>query len=171
MEKKTHTINELKDQITESLKKEIYLMREVLANMQQEEVAITLLDKNSLNKTLQDRFPLIQKLSNLRIDRVETCKNIQNLACKTTDGKFLPIEKIFPIFNEDGLEVDFLSEQVKSLIEKINYQNSKNDLLMRKYETLSSNHHFLSNFSQNFQPNNQKSKSSFTVAVLSPKKT
>lgn len=171
MDKKINTIGELKNQITESLKTEIFLMREVLANMQQEEIAITLLDKHSLNKTLQERFPLIEKLSTLRTIRVETCKNIQQLSCKGPDGKFLPIEQIFPSLTEDGMEVDFLSDQITALIEKINSQNSKNSLLMEKYDTMVSYRNSLSSLTPNPHAGLQPKKHSVTVAVLSRKNT
>jgi hypothetical protein len=171
MDKKTNIIGELKNQVTESLKTEIFLMREVLANMQQEEIAITLLDKHSLNKTLQDRFPLIEKLSTLRTNRIETCKNIQQLSCKGSDGKILPMEQIFPSITEDGMEVDFLSDQITTLIEKINSQNTKNSLLMEKYDALGTNRSSPSSIRPNTYSELKAKNYSVTVAVLSKKNT
>ena len=126
-------ILKVKEELTECMKKEIRLMREVFANMHQEEIALIMLDKNSWNHTLQDRFSLLQTLSSLRTSRlIMTCAIEKMLAPYT--GKKVPLEQILPGLEEEGCEILYLSEQILALIGRMNDQHLKNENLLKNYE-------------------------------------
>lgn len=115
------------DLILECMQKEIHLMRELLSNMHQEEISLTMLDRSSWNVTMQERFPLIQSLSRLREKR-------DFITSKVGDGKIIPSEKNFPSNEEERCEILYLSDQIIALIEKMNLQQSKNINLFSRYE-------------------------------------
>lgn len=126
LSKKTES-GEIKNLIADNMKREIYLMREVLNNMHQEEKALMIFDRSSWNRTLEERFPLVQKLRFLREDRQMKVEQIQ------VKGQKLPIEKLFPTLDEDSCEIMLLSDQLLALVEKTNAQFVKNEMLMKDY--------------------------------------
>jgi hypothetical protein len=134
MEKQTHPITSLKQELKECMKKEIGLMREVLANMHQEEVALIMFDKSGWTRTLQERFPLMQDLSSLRLKRDETVKIMMNHFQMHHEEKKIPMEKIFPSNHEDSCEILYLSDQILALVARMNAQNTKNEVLTKKYD-------------------------------------
>jgi hypothetical protein len=126
-------ILKVKEELTECMKKEIRLMREVFANMHQEEIALIMLDRNSWNHTLQDRFSLLQALSFLRNFRLTVTCEIEKMLASST-GKKVPLEQILPGLEEEGCEILYLSEQILALIGRMNDQHMKNENLLKKYE-------------------------------------
>ena len=126
-------ILKVKQELTECMKKEIRLMREVFANMHQEELALIMLDRNSWNKTLQDRFSLLQSLSSLRNFRLTITGEIENLL-SSSNGKKVPLEQILPGLEEEGCEILYLSDQILALIGRMNDQHTKNENLLKNYE-------------------------------------
>ena len=127
------TLEKLTNDVTGYMKKEISIMREVLANMHQEEVALITLDKNSLHKTLQDRFPMVQTLSVLRKDRMMAIEAMRTLYI-SSKPKEIATNKMADMMELQGCEIDYLSEQMLALIKSMNTQNCKNDSLTKKYE-------------------------------------
>lgn len=137
MEKQNDKLIKLQEELTSYMKKEIGLMREVLANMHQEEVALVMFDRKSLNQTLQERFPLVQRLSSLRLSRLETTHIIENLLSPSSTRKKLPIEQILPEHQQESCELLYLTEQIVALVERMNVQSTKNESLMKNYEIFS----------------------------------
>lgn len=127
------TLQRLTNDVTEYMKKEISIMREVLANMHQEEVALIMLDKNSLHKTLQDRFPMVETLSWLRNARMVATEAIRTLYIPSKT-KETSTNNMAYMMELQGCEIDYLSEQMLALIKSMNTQNCKNDTLTKKYE-------------------------------------
>jgi hypothetical protein len=134
MEKQIYHITSLKQELRECMKKEIGLMREVLANMHQEEVALIMFDKNGWIRTLQERFPLVQGLSILRLKRDETVKIMMSYIQVNHEEQKIPMEKIFPSSHEDSCEILYLSDQILALVAKMNMQHTKNEVLTKKYD-------------------------------------
>ena len=126
-------ILKVKEELTECMKKEIRLMREVFANMHQEELALVMLDRNSWNQTLQDRFSLLQALGSLRSSRLIMTGEIEKLLAPST-GKKVPLEQILPRLEEEGCEILSLSDQILTLIGRMNDQHTKNENLLKNYE-------------------------------------
>jgi flagellar biosynthesis/type III secretory pathway chaperone len=69
----------LHDTLVENLKKEVYLTRELLSNIHQEEISLMLHDAGSLAQVLQQRSSMLEKLSSLRSFRLETTHKIEHL--------------------------------------------------------------------------------------------
>lgn len=127
-----NTLSKLREDVSEYMKTEITVMREVLANMYQEELALIMLDKSSLHQTLQERFPLIQRLSFLRTERMAVTEAIKHISLSPSQQEHST--SIFPVMEDLGCEIDYLSEQMLALIKSMNFQNTKNDTLTKKYE-------------------------------------
>ena len=72
----------LHDALRDVLQKEIHLTRELLSNMHQEEVSLMLHDGGSLNLIMQQRSYLLEKLSYLRLYRIETTQKIEKIVGK-----------------------------------------------------------------------------------------
>ena len=127
-----NTLSKLREDVSEYMKTEITVMREVLANMYQEELALIMLDKSSLHQTLQERFPLIQRLSFLRTERMAVTEAIKHISLSPLQQEHT--NGIFPVMEDLGCEIDYLSEQMLALIKSMNFQNTKNDTLTKQYE-------------------------------------
>ena len=127
------TLRRLTNDVTEYMKKEISIMREVLGNMHQEEVALTMLDKNSLHKTLQERFFMVQTLSVLRNARMVATEAIKTFHIQSKI-KQTSTNNMAYMMELQGCEIDYLSEQMLALIKSMNTQNCKNDTLTKRYE-------------------------------------
>lgn len=112
-----HTLhNYLKD----GLEKEIRLTRELLSNMHQEEVSLMLSDPGCLNQILELRSQIVEKLSSLRLFRLETTQKIEKLVVSTA------LEEILPPSDEISTEILSLSDQLMALTERMNRQQSQN---------------------------------------------
>jgi flagellar biosynthesis/type III secretory pathway chaperone len=126
METSIAKIEEIKD----LMKAEIRLMRELLSNMHQEEVALILFDKNGWTMTLQQRFSLMQSLASLRQHRQEVTYTLTDGSGKSCQGR----QKLPALNDEDSIELALLAEQVLTLAQKVHEQNSKNQLQMHNFE-------------------------------------
>jgi hypothetical protein len=113
------------DQLKDSMRKEIGIMREVLANMLQEELSMQLNDKGSLDHILTERSLMIERLGNLRLARLEATKKLEELGAAHQGGRLL--------FEGDvnSCEILSLSEQIMALTERMNAQNCRNNLLFQ----------------------------------------
>ena len=97
------------------LKKEISAMREVLANMHQEELSLMLGDQNTLRLVLDERSKLLAQLSDLRLARIEISKKIK------TEGDLTL-----------HCEILSLRDQILALVERMNFQNLRNVFLLNQ---------------------------------------
>lgn len=97
------------------LKKEISAMREVLANMHQEELSLMLGDQNTLRLILDERSKLLAALSDLRLARIEISKKIETGGDLTAHCEILS-----------------LRDQILALIERMNFQNLRNVFLFNQ---------------------------------------
>lgn len=127
--------NESHETLRNSLQKEIHLMREILANMHEEELSLLLNDKGSWNQVMQNRFNLIERLSVLRQDRILATQKVESLAKSLTNTPLpLPLEKILPMDDVTSCEILSLRDQLFALIERMNKQNGRNDYLFYHVE-------------------------------------
>ena len=118
--------------LRDNLEQEIRLTRELLANMHQEELSLMLHDQGTLNQVLQQRYPMLEKLSFLRLERVETTQKIEKIAAK---GDKLPtLEEILPPGEEISTEILSLSDQLMALTERMNRQHTQNQRLSSQKE-------------------------------------
>src|SRR5690242_8125126 len=135
------------DKLKSALEKEIRLLREILANMHQEEAAILIGDQGSREITLQMRAHMFLRLNDLRLARLSTVEQIE----KTMQKK---LEELLSLFQVEALEVVSLHGQLATLMEKLNSQDHRNHLLANQ----SSQHEFP--FFQLPTPEKKKKKSS-----------
>jgi len=133
-EKKTW--NEAHDHLKFIMQKEIHIMREILANMHQEELCLLLNDKGSWNQVMQQRSVLIERLSTLRAERISTTEEIEHMASAKTKNKSLSLEQILPTDDENTCEILSLRDQLMALIERMNTQNCRNEYLFHHVEHL-----------------------------------
>lgn len=101
---------ELQNCIEKEMEKEVYLMRELLSNMHQEEVSLMLQDKAALAATLDKRSSLLETLRFLRKNKQTMIKDLQGAT---------------PYFSS-SIEMDTLYEQLNVLSEKIHRQFTTN---------------------------------------------
>ena len=104
-------LNALHTDLKDGLEHEIRLTRELLANMRQEEISLMLHDSGTLNQVLQVRSELVEKLSALRVRRLETTAKMEKIAA--------PLDTLPP-------EILSLSDQLTALNERMNRQQSQN---------------------------------------------
>ena len=102
----------LHDELRENLKKEVYLTRELLSNIHQEEISLMLHDQGSVNHILQQRSSLLERLASLRSCRLQTTHKIADLYQGSSDGLCI--------------EITSLSGQLEALSQKIASQLSQN---------------------------------------------
>ncbi|MEN9344027.1 MAG: hypothetical protein RLZZ453_814 [Chlamydiota bacterium] len=101
---------ELQNCIEKEMEKEVYLMRELLSNMHQEEVSLMLQDKAALAATLDKRSSLLETLGSLRKNKQTMIKDLHGAT------------PYFP----SSIEMDTLYEQLNVLSEKIHRQFTTN---------------------------------------------
>ena len=104
----------LKEQTREKLKmamqREIAMMREILANMQKEELSLARQDKQLWNQILQERSQMMESLVLFRKERMVAAEELKN------DTEILE-------------DLSWMRDQMTALIEKLNVQNSRNQNL------------------------------------------
>lgn len=128
--------NEARDQLKISMQKEISMMRELLANMHQEELSLLMNDRGSWNNVMQQRSQLIERLSYLRVERLEATKKIEDMVCAKDKAKEITLEEILPADDENSCEILSLRDQLFALMEKMNFQQCRNELLNHQAEHL-----------------------------------
>jgi hypothetical protein len=96
------------ENLSKALEREIALMREILANMHQEELALLLHDKEEWNAVVLARSPLVERLENLRRARIDAT---------------------LPQIDLEDPHIQMLRDQLVALIEKMNAQHVKNEIL------------------------------------------
>jgi hypothetical protein len=118
--------NMLHDQLREALQKEVSIMRELLANLHQEELSLLLNDQGSLHELLEQRSRIIERLSTFRLTRIETTEKIEKIVAvenpPTTD-------RILPAEEETSTQILSLRDQLMALTEQMNRQQTQNQYL------------------------------------------
>lgn len=108
-------------QLRLSLQKEISALREVLANLCEEELSLQLNDQAKIEQVLSDRSQMIDRLNHLRSEREDSTKLLEKIF-----GRPATFEELFPIDEPENCEILSLRDQLLALIERINQQNSRN---------------------------------------------
>ncbi|HEY2810168.1 MAG TPA: hypothetical protein VGJ00_02105 [Rhabdochlamydiaceae bacterium] len=118
--------NTLHMELKETMQKEVHVMRELLANMHQEEISLMLNDQGSLQELLQQRSIIVERLSNLRTSRMDTTGKIEKIVAK--ENPPTP-ERVLPTEEETSTEIFSLSDQLMALTEQMNRQKIQNQYL------------------------------------------
>lgn len=104
--------------VTEQIKQEVSLTRELLSNLVAEENSLRNANQLVWNEVMHKRFDLTQSLKPFRTHRALATKQFKDLT-------FTPSEDV-------ASEIAWLLDQLLPLIEKVNEQNSKNQELLQK---------------------------------------
>jgi hypothetical protein len=141
--------NEAHAQLQQSMKREIETMREILANMHEEEMSLIRKDKHSWSLVMQKRTQLLAQLNDVRKVRLEATQKLESIAGDS-------LEKSLPATDENSCETLFLRDQMLALIDRLNLQNSCNEALFYI-------------FNANLQPVPVPAKAKTSIATIPPK--
>ncbi len=121
------TWNDKHLQLQNSMKNEIALMREVLANLHEEEQLLINQEMKKREFLLKDRSSLLIKLSDLHAISIETTKQLcAILNCKKNT---VNLKDILPTEKTECCETLILHEQLIALAEKIHLKDKYNENL------------------------------------------
>ena len=149
---------EMHEKLQQSMKKEIETMREVLANMHQEEQSLLINDKSSWSRVMEERSALILRLSDLREERLHTTEKLQLMAFPQGVPEDVPLEDLFPPQDLLSCETLTLRDQLMALVERLNLQSGRNEILFN-----------LSQHPMREEPQVQPHKPKISIATLPPK--
>ena len=121
--------NQLHEEIKINLQKEVYLMRELLANLHQE-----ILDKEHSMQIMQQRQSLLERLNQARELRSVATQKLETLI--DPSNKDLKLEQIMPLDDEQTTEVLSLNDQLGALTKKMNQQNIDNQSSLKQQRRL-----------------------------------
>lgn len=127
---------ERREQLKMIMKKEVSLMREVLANMHQEEYEL-LGDGRNWQSLMKERAHLLERLGDLKTARQETREQLKELL--PFSKKELPIEQFLALDDEGYSEILLLQDQFSALLERTQFQNQRNTSLQQKKRQLAIN--------------------------------
>src|SRR5271156_942422 len=102
----------LHEQLKEALQKEVNIMRELLANMHQEELSLLLNDQGSLHELLEQRSRIIERLSTLRMTRIEATEKIEKIIAHENTPT---MESLLPFDEDASTQILSLREQLMAL--------------------------------------------------------
>lgn len=123
--------NETHTELKRSMQKEVTLMRDLLANLHQEELSLLMHDKTSWNQIMEERSKIVQKLGSWRELRMATMTKLMHLFHERKKQE-PPLEELLPPQDENTCEVLSLRDQIMALAEKMNSQNNRNQTLYRQ---------------------------------------
>lgn len=118
---------ELHTQLQSLMKKEIDTMRELLGNLHQEEILILQKDMTYWNQLMEERAHLIGQLSDVRQNRISTTESLESMT--TSSQPNAPLEELLPSDNENSWELLALRDQMFALLDRMNLQCSRNEML------------------------------------------
>jgi len=99
----------IQESLQTSLKQEIGAMREMLANMHQEELSLIAHDRKAWMQVMMDRVGLLSRLSELRLIRLKCTQELEHLTSVA----------------ELDCEILSMRDQLACLIEKMNQQQHR----------------------------------------------
>lgn len=136
--------NETHLQLQDAMKKEIETMRAILGNMKEEEHFLVHKDKVAWSYTMEARNQLLQRLSEVQKYSQKLASNLQQMVLPHKGLKPCSLEEILPRDDENRSETLSLRDQILALIDRMNLQSSRNEMLFElakyreKYPALSS---------------------------------
>lgn len=132
----TETITRAYDQIRAFMQQEVAMMREILANLHEEELSLLAGDQAGWAKAMQHRSDMIIELGTLRASRHNAIKQLEELTSQRLKRKHVTIDDLLPVQDTNSSEIRSLLDQVIALVDRLNLQNSRNDYLFYQAKTL-----------------------------------
>ena len=155
---------EARDRLKMTMKQEVGLMREILANMHQEELNLLMGDKTGWTTVVKERSELMQRLEDLKKTRMDTMQTLQGLLPASKKENAKPLDRLLALDDESYSEILLLQDQFSALIERINFQNVRNQTLFHQVEqrlSLNSSHAY----NPITMPSLQKPKKKISIAT------
>lgn len=142
------------------LEKEVMLMRDILANMHEEQQAILNRDDSSMQDLMSRRKTFYLQLTDIRNHRIEAMEMLALLLLhkKNVDLLFdenVGLEILLTASGVDSVEILSLREQMVALVEKMNQQICRNHDLLKHHISYFPD---VKNFYSQIPPSNNKSK-------------
>jgi hypothetical protein len=129
-------VDNLKEEVTHLLKREVVLMREILSSMCNEERALIEKNPKALQEVMLERDKPLEDLKNLREEISQKFKKfIHSSGLKLKPQEFTLVD-YYKFLDESGfetLEIMLLADQMVALTEKMNLQSLSNTHLMDDY--------------------------------------
>lgn len=122
---------EMQQQLTSIMKKEVSVMREVLANMHQEETHLLNQDSQSKDSLIGARSSLFERLGQLKTERLDVIRQLSDLL--PFSKKNNPLDHLAIIDDEGYSEIQLLQGQFSALAERTRFQNQRNQLLEKRH--------------------------------------
>ena len=114
------------------MQKEVNLMRDLLANMHQEELSLLMHDRPSWNKLMEERAKIVEHLGSWRSLRIAAT---EKLTTHFGQEKKVPsLEELLPATLQSSCEILSLRDQLMALTERTNSQNCRNQTLYNQVE-------------------------------------
>ncbi|MBS0615188.1 MAG: hypothetical protein JSR58_01380 [Verrucomicrobia bacterium] len=121
--------NETHLQLQDAMKKEIETMREILGNMKEEEHFLIHKDKAAWNYTIEARNQLFQRLTETQRHAQRLATSLQEMVLPHSTKEIRSLEEILPRDDENRPETLSLRDQILALIDRMNLQSSRNEML------------------------------------------
>lgn len=121
---KDATWQTLHDELKALLTKEVYLMRELLANMHQEELSLLFHEEGFLKQMLDERSYIVKQLGEVRQERLKKTEEIETMATTCT------LDAILPPQEDISAAILSLRDQLMALTEQMNRQQSATQRLI-----------------------------------------
>lgn len=118
--------NILHEQLCEALQKEVSMMRELLANMHQEELSLLLNDQGTLHELREQRCAIVERLNVFRSSRIDATEKIERIVARDTSPT---TELVLPPEEEISTQILSLRDQLMALTEQMNRQQTQNQYL------------------------------------------
>jgi hypothetical protein len=126
--------NDTHNDLRLSMQKEVNLMRDLLTNLHQEELSLLMHDRSSWNQIMEERSKIVQNLSSWRTMRMEAIHKLSRLFLEKKAQKDSSLEELLPSQDENSCEILSLRDQMITLMERMNTQNSRNQTLYQQVE-------------------------------------
>lgn len=121
--------DEIKNELKASLQKEVHIMRDVLANLHQEELSLMMRDQSCWNQLMQERAVMLERLDTWRNMRIQATKKLMEASGRKNLIHEFPVEELFSKEDDSACEILSLRDQLLALIQRMNLQNSHNQNL------------------------------------------
>ena len=107
------------------MKREIETLRELLANLHQEELLILQKETSYWKTLMEERRALVEQLNDLKQSRLVAIKSLEESAVQTN----LSLEQLLPLSHASSWEILSLRDQILTLSDRMSLQSSRNEML------------------------------------------
>lgn len=117
----------LQTELKQTLQRELFLTRELLANLHQTELSLIFQDSGTYQQLAHYRLEMLDQLNSLKTLRDKTTHALNHLFCKNAET--LDLEHLLPDNEPIRWEILNLRDQLTTLNDKMNQQQLRNQHL------------------------------------------